>query len=60
MEYQQAREVTRLYAELSDAQAQIEILRALVAALDAEVTALLLLSQEYLRQLQRARASVWV
>ena len=59
-DYHQAREVSQLYAQLSDAEAQTEILRARIAALDAEVTALLLLSQDYLRQLQRARASVWL
>ena len=59
-DYHQAREVTRLYALLSDAQAQIEILRARVAALNAEVDGLLALSQDYLEQLQRARASVWI
>ena len=60
MEYQQAREVTRLYAELSDAQAKIEWLQARITCLEAEVDGLLALSQEYLRRLQRARASVWV
>jgi cell division protein FtsB len=59
-EYQQACEVTRLYAELSDAQAKIEWLQARVTALEAEIDGLLALSQDYLRQLQRARASVWV
>ena len=60
MEYQQAREVTRLYAELSDAQSKIEWLQARIAALEAEVTALLALSRSYLEQLQWARASFWV
>ena len=59
-EYQQACEVSRLYAELSDAQAKIEQLQARVTALEAEIDGLLALSQDYLRQLQRARASVWV
>jgi uncharacterized protein YlxW (UPF0749 family) len=59
-EYFHAREVTRLYAELSDAQAKIEALQARIAALDAEVAGLLALSRSYLEQLQRARASVWV
>ena len=59
-EYQQACEVTRLYAELSDAQAKIEWLQTRIAALEAEVDGLLTLSQDYLRQLQWARASVWV
>jgi phage host-nuclease inhibitor protein Gam len=60
MEYQQAREVARLYAELSDAQAKIELLQARIACLEAEVDGLLALSQEYLRRLRWARASVWV
>ena len=60
MDYQQAREVTRLYALLGDAQAKIEWLQARIACLEAEVDGLLALSQEYLRRLQRARASVWV
>jgi phage host-nuclease inhibitor protein Gam len=55
-----AREVTRLYAELSDAQAKIEALQARIACLEAEVDGLLALSQDYLRRLQWARASVWV
>jgi cell division protein FtsB len=59
-EFFHAREVTQLYASLSDAQAKIEALQAHIAALEAEVTALLLLSQDYLRQLQWARSSVWV
>ena len=60
--YQLAREVTRLYAQLSDAQAKIEELQGRTAVLDAEVDGLLAMSQEYLRQLRwaRARASVWV
>ena len=59
-EYRQAREVTQLYAELSDAQAKIEALQARVAALEAEIDGLLALSQDYLRQLQHARAHMWV
>ncbi len=59
-EYQQACEVSRLYAELSDAQAKIEWLQARVTALEAEIDGLLALSQDYLRQLQRARAHMWV
>ena len=59
-EYLQACEVTRLYALLSDAEAKIEWLQARVAALEAEVNGLLVLSQDYLRQLQHARASFWV
>ena len=59
-EYQQACEVSRLYAELSDAQVKIEWLQARVAALEAEIDGLLALSQDYLRQLQRARAHMWV
>jgi hypothetical protein len=58
--YQQAREVTQLYAELSDAEAKIELLQARVTALEAEVDGLLALSQDYLRQLQHARAHMWV
>lgn len=60
MDYQQAREVTRLYALLGDAQAEIEWLQARIAILEAEVDGLLALSRSYLEQLQRARASVWV
>ena len=56
----QAREVTQLYALLSDAEAKIELLQARIAALNAEVDGLLALSQDYLRQLRRARASFWV
>ena len=59
-DYQQAREVTRLYDDLGEAQAKIEWLQARVTALEAEVSALLLLSQDYLRQLQHARAHMWV
>ena len=59
-DYQQAREVTRLYDDLGEAQAKIEWLQARVAALDAEIDGLLALSRSYLRQLQQARASVWV
>ena len=59
-EYQQACEVTRLYALLGDADAKIEIHQARIAALNAEVDGLLALSRSYLEQLQRARASVWV
>ena len=59
-EYRQACEVTRLYALLSDAEEKIELLQARIAALEAEVDGLLALSQEYLRRLQWARASVWL
>ena len=59
-DYRQACEVSHLYAELSDAQAEIELLQARIACLEAEVDALIALSQDYLEQLQRARASVWV
>ena len=54
-EYYQAREVTRLYAQLSDTTAKIEGLQAQIQCLEAEVDALLILSQNYLSQLQRAR-----
>ena len=59
-DYQQACEVSRLYAQLSDAQVKIEALQARIAALEAEVDGLIALSRAYLEQLQRARASVWV
>ena len=59
-DYFQACEVTRLYALLGDAQEKIELLQARIACLEAEVDGLLALSQDYLGQLQRARASVWV
>ena len=59
-DYRQAREVTRLYAELSDAQAKIESLQTRIAALEAEIDGLLTLSQDYLRELQHARAHMWV
>ncbi len=60
-EYQQACEVTQLYAELSDAQHKIEFLQSRISALEAEVSALLLLSQDYLRQLQHAQAHMmWI
>ena len=59
-EYRQACEVTQLYAELSDAQAKIEALQTRISALEAEVDALIALSQDYLEQLQRARASFWI
>jgi hypothetical protein len=59
-EYWHAREVSRIYEELSDAQRKIELLQVQISCLEAEVTGLLVLSQEYLRQLQLARASVWV
>ena len=58
-EYQQAREVTQLYALLSDTTANIELHQARIICLEAEVNALLVLSQEYLRMLQRTR-SLWV
>ena len=57
--YRQAREVTLLYEELSVATRKIELLEAQIQAPEAEVNALLALSQEYLRMLQRAR-TVWV
>lgn len=64
--YRQAREVTRLYAELGDATRRIEELEALGADLSsrlsaarAEIEALLLLSQRYLQMLCRAK-DVWV
>jgi len=60
MEYRQACEETQLYADLGDAQAKIELLRACIACLEAEVDGLLALSKDYLRQLQLARASCWV
>ena len=59
-EYRQACEVTQLYAELSDAQAKIELIQARVVALEAEIDGLLTLSKDYLRQLQHARAHMWV
>ena len=59
-DYHQAREVTRLYALLGDAQEKTEALQTRIAALEAEVSALLQLSQDYLRQLQHARASFWI
>ena len=46
--YFQAREVTRLYADLGEAQHKIELLQARIAALEAEVDGLLALSQDYL------------
>ena len=58
-EYQQAREVTGLYADLSESTKQIELLEARIVCMEAEVNALLVLSQEYLRMLQRTR-SLWV
>ena len=58
-EYQQAREVSRLYADLSEAQKQIELHQARIVCMEAEVDALLVLSQEYLRMIQRTR-SLWV
>ena len=58
-EYQQAREVTQLYALLSDTTAKIELHQARITCLEAEVNALLVLSQEYLRMIQRTR-SLWV
>ena len=58
-EYQQAREVTQLYALLSDTTANIELHQARITCLEAEVNALLVLSQEYLRMLQLTR-SLWV
>ena len=57
--YRQAREVSGLYAELGDATQKIELLEARIRALEAEVNALLALSQEYLSMIQRAR-SLWV
>ncbi len=59
-EYWHAREVTRIYEELSDAQRKIEMLQARILSLELEISGLLALSQEYLRQLQFARACVWV
>jgi hypothetical protein len=60
MEYRQAREVTLLYAELSDAHRKIEKLQARILCLEAELSALLALSQDYLQMLQRARGGFWV
>ena len=59
-DYQQACEVTQLYALLGDATEKIELLQTRIACLEAEVDALIALSRDYLRQLQRARASFWV
>ena len=59
-DYQQAREVMRLYADFGDSQRKIEVLTTRISASEAEVRAPLALSQENLEQLQRARASVWI
>ena len=58
-EYQQAREVTQLYAQLSDTTAKIEWLEGRIVCMEAEVNALLVLSQQYLSMLQRT-PSLWV
>ena len=58
-EYRQAREVTKLYDQLSEATQKIELHQARIICLEAEVDALLVLSQQYLSMLQRAR-SLWV
>ena len=59
-EYWHAREVTRLYDELSVAQQSIEMLNSRISCLEVEVNALLELAKQYLDQLLILRSSFWI